>query len=227
MRRALAIFLLLLVPALAACGGSSKDKGANPASGQGATPPSPATGGGCKRVAAPAPKGKGHEKKPKGELDDSKPWSLVVRTNCGAFTITLTQRTSPHVAASFVALVRKRFFDGTIFHRIVPGFVIQGGDPTGSGAGGPGYKTVDKPPADAEYVRGVVAMAKTEQEPDGTAGSQFFVVTGQQTGLRPHYAVVGRVAAGLDVVERIGQLGDQSEQPTEVVEIEQATVDTS
>ena len=213
--------LLLLVPAVAACGSSKKEA----ATTRGATAPPTQAAGGCKRVAAPAPKGKGHEKKPKGELDDSKSWALAVQTNCGAFTIALDVKQSPHTTASLVALAKSHFFDGTTFHRIAPGFVIQGGDPTGTGGGGPGYKTVDKPPADAEYVRGVVAMAKTEQEPDGTAGSQFFVVTGQQTGLRPHYAVVGRVAAGLDVVERIGQLGDQSEQPTQTVVIKTMRVE--
>jgi cyclophilin family peptidyl-prolyl cis-trans isomerase len=216
--------LLLLVPVLAACG-SSKKQGSKTSPQQAATTQGGQASGGCKRVAAPAPKGKGHEKKPKGELDDSKPWSLVVRTNCGAFTIALDVKRAPHTAASLVALAKSHFFDGTTFHRIVPGFVIQGGDPTGTGGGGPGYKTVDKPPADAKYVRGVVAMAKTAAEPDGTAGSQFFVVTGQDAGLPPQYAIVGRVLSGLDVVEKIGQLGDPStEQPTQPVVMQHVTV---
>src|SRR5262249_31053379 len=110
---------------------------------------------------------------------------------------------------------------------IVPGFVIQGGDPTASGTGGPGYTTVDKPPAGATYDHGVVAMAKTGAPPAGTAGSQYFVVTGGKAGVTPHYRVIGEVTGGVDVVDRIGKLGDASEQPTEVVEIEQATVKTS
>jgi cyclophilin family peptidyl-prolyl cis-trans isomerase len=148
-----------------------------------------------------------------------------VRTNCGAFTIALDISKAPHTTASLVALAKSHFFDGTTFHRIVPGFVIQGGDPTGTGGGGPGYKTVDKPPDDASYRRGVVAMAKTGSEPSGTAGSQFFVVTGQDAGLPPQYAIVGRVLGGLDVVERIGQLGDPStEQPTQPIVIQRVTV---
>ena len=223
MSRAVAIVALVcLVPGLAACGGAKKG-GSNDRQAQAGTTEA-APPGGCKRVAAPAAKGKGHERKPKGELDDSKPWSLVVQTNCGAFTIALDVKAAPHTAASLVALAKAHFFDGTTFHRIVPGFVIQGGDPTGTGGGGPGYKTVDKPPADAKYVRGVVAMAKTAAEPDGTAGSQFFVVTGEDAGLPPQYAIVGRVTAGLDVVERIGQLGDPStEQPTQPVVMQRVT----
>ncbi len=83
--------------------------------------------------------------------------------------------------------------------------MIQGGDPTGTGTGGPGYSTVDKPPANAKYTHGVVAMAKTATEPAGTAGSQFFVVTAPDAGLPPDYAIVGKVTKGLDVVDRIGE----------------------
>jgi peptidyl-prolyl cis-trans isomerase B (cyclophilin B) len=133
---------------------------------------------------------------------------VTFSTNCGRFTIELDQKAAPATAASFVSLARKGFFDGTAFHRIVPGFVIQGGDPTGSGQGGPGYTTIDKPPADTVYERGMVAMAKTGAEPAGTAGSQFFVVTGQAPDLAPEYATLGRVSKGLPVVERIGRLGD-------------------
>ena len=108
-----------------------------------------------------------------------------------------------------------------MFHRIVPGFVIQGGDPTQSGGGGPGYSVVDRPAADARYVRGVVAMAKSPQEPAGTAGSQFFVVTGDDVGLPPDYAVVGEVIEGLDVISAIGELGDPAtERPLRPVVIE-------
>jgi peptidyl-prolyl cis-trans isomerase B (cyclophilin B) len=109
-----------------------------------------------------------------------------------------------------VSLARAGFFDRTVFHRIVPGFVIQGGDPTGTGSGGPGYSTRDVPPKDTLYTRGVVAMAKTGDQPPGTAGSQFFVVTARDAGLRPDYAVLGRLVRGRRVAERIGRLGDPS-----------------
>jgi peptidyl-prolyl cis-trans isomerase B (cyclophilin B) len=160
--------------------------------------------------------------------DPAKTYRVVLDTNKGSFTITLDQKTSPNTAASFVSLVNKGFYDGLTFHRIVPGFVIQGGDPNGDGSGGPGYTTVDTPPADAKYTKGVVAMAKTQAEAPGTAGSQFFVVTGADAGLPPEYAILGKVTGGLDVVEAIGILGDPStEQPTEKVEIEKATVRAS
>ena len=102
--------------------------------------------------------------------------------------------------------------------------MIQGGDPTATGTGGPGYSTVDTPPKNAAYTHGVVAMAKTATEPAGTAGSQFFIVTVKNAGLPPDYAIVGKVIQGLDVVDHIGTLGDASQQPTQVVEIQRATV---
>jgi peptidyl-prolyl cis-trans isomerase B (cyclophilin B) len=148
-----------------------------------------------------------------------------VETNCGSFTIALDVEKAPNTAASLVALARSGFYDGTVFHRIVPNFVIQGGDPTATGNGGPGYSTIDRPPGTVRYTRGVVAMAKTQEAPAGTAGSQFFVVTGADSGLLPDYAYVGRVSKGLDVVERIGRLGDpSSEHPTQPVVIAHVAV---
>ncbi|MGE5272667.1 MAG: peptidylprolyl isomerase [Verrucomicrobiota bacterium] len=161
-------------------------------------------------------------------LDPSKTYTVALKTNQGTFAFDLDVKDSPHTAASFAALVKKGFFDGLTFHRIVPGFVIQGGDPNGDGTGGPGYTTVDAPPADAKYTRGVVAMAKTAAEPPGTAGSQFFVVTGADAGLPPDYALLGKVSSGMDVVDKIGELGDPAtEQPTKRVVIEKATVSES
>jgi peptidyl-prolyl cis-trans isomerase B (cyclophilin B) len=148
-------------------------------------------------------------------LDASRPHSVGVVTNLGSFSIRLDVKDSPCVTSSFASLVRKGFFDGTVFHRIVPGFVIQGGDPTGTGTGGPGYSVRDVPPADTRYTKGVVAMAKTAAEPRGTAGSQFFVVTAPDAGLPPDYALLGTVTKGLKVVERIGRLGNPTtERPT-------------
>ncbi len=182
--------------------------------------------GGCTVVAKPALKARA-EPKPTAVLAAGKHYDVTIETNCGSFTFRIDQAQSPHAAASFVTLVRRGFFDKTIFHRIVPGFVIQGGDPTGTGMGGPGYMTVDKPPARARYTRGVVAMAKTGAQAAGTAGSQFFVVTEADAGLPPDYAIIGKVTEGLDVVERIGQKGDASEQPTMTIELEHANVKVS
>ena len=149
----------------------------------------------------------------------------VVKTSEGTFTVRLDAKDSPHTVASFESLARKGFFDGTIFHRIVPGFVIQGGDPTGTGTGGPGYTTTDAPPPGTQYTKGVVAMAKTQAEAPGTAGSQFFVVTAQNAQLPPDYALLGTVVSGMDVVDRIGKLGDpQTEEPTRKVSIDSVTI---
>lgn len=155
-------------------------------------------------------------------LDDGKTHEIVVDTTKGSFTFELATDISPCTTASIAGLVQKGFFDGLTFHRIVPGFVIQGGDPAGNGSGGPGYSTVDAPPKDTQYEEGLVAMAKTGSDPAGTSGSQFFVVTGANVGLPPEYAVLGRVTDGLDVVQEIGKLGDPNDPngtPTERVEI--------
>jgi peptidyl-prolyl cis-trans isomerase B (cyclophilin B) len=210
--------LLALVCLLAACGGKSKPAAQTEATAQG-----------CASVSAPSAHARTGTR-PTQPLDATKTYDVVMKTSCGSFTIRLDPKQSPNAVASFVKLVQAKYFDDTVFHRIVPGFVIQGGDPTGSGTGGPGYSTVDKPPSDAAYTHGVVAMAKTGAEPPGTAGSQFFVVTEDQAPLTPDYAIIGKVVKGLDVVDRIGKFGDVNDPqgtPTKVVEIEQATVTIS
>ena len=223
-RRLPALVVVLLALVAGGCGSddeSSDDASSAPATGTAASPGP----GGCEQVELPAAKPDGGQTKPSERLDPAKTYEVEVETNCGAFTIRLDQKTSPATAASFAALARKGFFDNTVFHRIVPGFVIQGGDPTGTGTGGPGYSTVDPPPATARYTKGVVAMAKSPQEAPGTSGSQFYVVTAQQAPLEPDYALLGTVTSGLDIVETIGGLGDPAtEQPTQVVVIEKTTV---
>jgi peptidyl-prolyl cis-trans isomerase B (cyclophilin B) len=184
---------------------------------------------GCEEVDMPDQKAREKSKPPTGPLSEGTTYNLVVETNCGNFTIELDQETAPKATASLVALARDGYFDETIIHRVVPSFVIQGGDPTGTGMGGPGYKTVDIPPRDAKYTRGVVAMAKAADEPLGTAGSQFFVVTAVDAGLPPDYAIVGRVTAGLqDTIMSIDHLGDaQTERPTQTVLIRRIRVESA
>ena len=226
MRRAL-VSLVCLLPAivLTACGGSGS--GTTTSAAETTTAATTTTGStstvGCVEVAAPAPEPRSAEK-PTESLDPAKTYEVTMKTNCGSFTIRIDQEQSPNTAASFVSLVEGGFYDKTIFHRIVPDFVIQGGDPTGTGTGGPGYSTVDRPPSDAAYRQGVVAMAKTGAEAPGTAGSQFFIVTAVNAGLPSEYAIIGRVTDGIEVVDAIGQLGGLDELPTQVVEIEKATV---
>lgn len=186
------------------------------------------TSGGCADVSKPEPHSASHLQAPTERLSAGSTYRVLVETNCGGFTITLDQKTSPNTTASFVSLVRKGYFDNTSFHRIVPDFVIQAGDPTASGEGGPGYSTVDRPPRNTVYLRNSVAMAKTAIEPPGTAGSQFFVVTRVNAQLAPEYAVLGKVTAGQGVVQRIGKLGTVMDQkPTRPIVIEKMTVQVS
>jgi len=189
--------------------------------------PSASGNGECESVEAPAPRESGTLTAPTDPLDSGKSYGLVFETSCGSFTVGLDTELAPNTAASLVALAGDGFYDDTIFHRIAVGFVIQGGDPTQLGSGGPGYKTVDVPPAGSKYVKGVVAMAKTQVEAPGTSGSQFFVVTGADVGLPAEYAIVGEVTEGLDTVERIGVLGDANERPTQPVVITSVTVTES
>lgn len=179
----------------------------------------------CARVQNPAPKPDGGRNAPKARLDAKKRYDVTLKTNCGSFTISLNVKVSPRTTASFFTLTRTGFFDRTTFHRIVPRFVIQGGDPTATGGGGPGYKTVDRPPRTTVYRQYLVAMAKTAIEPPGTSGSQFFVVTGPNVQLPPDYAVLGTVTAGRKVVDQIGRLGEPTtEQPIRPIVIEKASV---
>ena len=218
MLRVAAIAVVTLALVAAGCGGGSS-------SSTRAVTETAETVSGCESVEPPAPRDAGSATAPKERLDPERTWTLTFDTSCGTFVVTLDLDSAPATAASLVSLAQSGFYDDTVFHRIVPGFVIQGGDPTQTGTGGPGYSTVDAPAQGATYTKGVVAMAKTASEPAGTAGSQFFVVTGADAGLPPEYAVVGTVTSGLDVVERIGQLGDPStEQPLQPVVINSVTV---
>jgi cyclophilin family peptidyl-prolyl cis-trans isomerase len=199
------VALAAAVLALTACGGSGSDEASN----DGGT--------------VATTEGSAGERPP---LDPNKTYTVTMDTSEGTFSFALDVKTSPNTTASFASLVKKGFFDGLTFHRIVPDFVIQGGDPNGDGSGGPGYTVVDVPPKDAKYTKGVVAMAKTQTEPPGTSGSQFFVVTADDAGLPPDYAILGKVTDGLDVVEKIGAIpADPSTGvPSKTVTIRKATI---
>jgi peptidyl-prolyl cis-trans isomerase B (cyclophilin B) len=155
--------------------------------------------------------------------------AVVFDTSCGSFTVTLDPDTNPKTAASFQYLAEEGVYDDTPFHRVAPGFVIQGGDPTGDGTGGPGYSITERPPSDLSYTRGLVAMAKTSAEPPGTSGSQFFIVTADaDAGLPPDYAIAGEVTDGFDTVEAIEALGGapgSDGPPSQTVITETATVE--
>jgi peptidyl-prolyl cis-trans isomerase B (cyclophilin B) len=212
---ALLIGLTLLVAACGEDDDSGGETAATPAPTEEAAP------AGCEAAEEPEPKGEGNLKKPKEQLDAAKTYVATVSTNCGDFEITLDSKRAPKTGGSFKALADEGFFDGTTFHRIVSGFVIQGGDPKGDGTGGPGFSVVEAPPQDLVYEKGVVAMAKTGAEAAGTSGSQFFVVTAEDAGLPPDYALLGKVTSGQDVVDKIGvaETDPATEKPLEPVVI--------
>jgi len=221
--RYLTLLLMLLALVVAGCGDDDDDGGSASTETQSQTvaTPEPEKQGGCAEVSQPEPKRDGGEKKPTESLSGD--YEVTIETNCGAFTVDMDEDIGGLSAASFVQLADHGFYEDTFFHRIAPGFVIQGGDPTGTGTGGPGYTTRDAPPAGSQYPEYTVAMAKGATEPSGTSGSQFFVMTGD-SGLPPQYAIVGKVTKGTNVVDRIGKLGDATEQPTRIVVIEKTKV---
>jgi cyclophilin family peptidyl-prolyl cis-trans isomerase len=203
----------------AGCGGGSSGK---PPAKPSAT--SAQTDTGCRRVSQPAAK---HVRlaRPSTTLNPSKTYVATVHTSCGDFAITLDAKRAPRTGGSFLYMARKGLYDHTTFHRIVPNFVIQGGDPKGNGTGGPGYSVVEAPPRDLHYTKGVVAMAKTQFERPGTSGSQFFVVTADDAKLPPEYALLGRVTGGNDVVDRIAAADtDPQERPLQPIVIDSVTV---
>jgi cyclophilin family peptidyl-prolyl cis-trans isomerase len=202
---------------IAACGGDDDGEGATTTS---ADEP-------CEEAAAPEPREVSLDPPP--SRPSSQRLTAVVDTSCGAFEIALDTQGNPKTAASFEYLAENGAFNDTLWHRIVPGFVIQGGDPQGTGSGGPGYSVDEPPPQDVAYTKGVVAMAKTEAEPPGRSGSQFFVVTGADAGLPPQYAVAGEVSSGFDVIKTIEGFGDPASgsngTPLEPVLIDSVTIE--
>jgi peptidyl-prolyl cis-trans isomerase B (cyclophilin B) len=216
-RRALVLIVILLAAvALLACGkddtptAGATTQAATSSSATAGTPAAPrrSTRDGCKAVAAPTPVSTSPDRRrSRRRLSHKRRYTAVLRTNCGTIEIRLDVKRAPRTTASFAGLARNRFFDGLTFHRIAkPGgndYVIQGGDPLGTGNGGPGYTVVEPPPKRTRYRRYVVAMAKTQTEQPGTSGSQFFIVTAREAPLDPDYALLGKVVRGKRIVRRI------------------------
>ena len=158
-------------------------------------------------------------------IDPAKTYTALVVTNKGEFTITLDPAKAPGAVNSFVNLARFKYFDGTECHRAIPNFVVQCGDPTATGSGGPGYEFADELPSDGEYEIGSIAMANSGPN---TNGSQFFVITGSDgAGLPPKYSLFGKVTEGLDVVAVLDSLGNPADNgvpPKEKIEITSITI---
>lgn len=162
---------------------------------------------------------------PAMQIDQSKSYSAILKTSEGDITISFNAVQTPITVNNFVSLARDGFYDGTIFHRVIDGFMVQGGDPEGTGAGGPGYQFDDEP-FQGEYTRGTVAMANAG--PD-TNGSQFFIMH-QDYPLPKNYVIFGQVTDGLDVVDIIataettsGMSGENST-PVDPVMVEQVQI---
>jgi peptidylprolyl isomerase len=147
---------------------------------------------------------KSYPQRPELTIDDSRKYTADVHTTRGDFTLELLPQLAPEHVNSFVFLARDKFYDGTKFHRVVPGFVAQGGDPTGTGTGGPGYN-VPLEASKEPFKRGIIGMARSS-EPN-SAGSQWFVTLGDAPHLNGQYTAFGRVTDGMDVVDSI-EVGD-------------------
>jgi cyclophilin family peptidyl-prolyl cis-trans isomerase len=183
---------------------------------------------GCESVSAPEPRDTTLPA-PKQTVKPGEKLTATVKTSCGTFEIALDTKTAPKTTNSFAYLAREGFYDGLDFNRIVPGLLVQGGDPTGdgtgNGTGNAGYTITEPPPADTKYTKGVVAMAREFKEPSGQSGSQFFVVTSLEAGYPPEYALVGEVSKGYPVVKRISELNGEEEEPKIPVLIEEVTIE--
>jgi len=176
----------------------------------------------CPQPDGSSPKLSSFESAPPMCIDPEHRYSAEMVTSKGTMRIALDPVAAPVTVNSFVFLARYHYFDGIVFHRIIPGFVLQGGDPTGTGRGGPGYRFADELPKPGRYEIGSLAMANAG--PD-TNGSQFFVISGPQgVSLPPQYSLFGKVVSGLDVVAAIDAVGSRSGAPKEKVTIESVTI---
>ncbi len=175
--------------------------------------PCPPTDGSAQRTTS-------FEKPPPLCVEVAKNYTAEMQTSKGTMTIALDVRNATKTVNNFVVLARYKYFEGIAFHRIVPGFVLQGGDPQQTGTGGPGYKFEDELPKAGSYQMGSLAMANSGAN---TNGSQFFIVSGDAgTSLPPQYSLFGQVVQGMEVVEAIeevGIAGTQDGKPSEVVKI--------
>ncbi len=164
---------------------------------------------------------------PKMCIDPAKTYTAKMKTDVGTITIKLDAAKNPTTVNNFVFLAGYHFYDGTAFHRVIPGFVDQGGDPTGTGTGGPGYEfNGGAPKSPSVYTAGALAMANSGGP--STDGSQFFIVVGQGgKGLSPNYSYFGQVTSGMGVVDKINADGTASGTPKVVHKVESVTISVS
>jgi cyclophilin family peptidyl-prolyl cis-trans isomerase len=170
-----------------------------------------------------APKSQKFKEAPEMGIDPSKRYTATMDTTLGQLVIALDPIKAPKTVNNFVALALQHYYDGVVFHRIIKGFMCQGGDPEGSGRGGPGYKFADELPRPGQYEIGSLAMANAGPN---TNGSQFFIVSGASgVGLPPLYSLFGKVVKGLEVVDAMQNVAtDRSDRPLEPVVINSITI---
>ncbi len=162
---------------------------------------------------------------PKMEIDPNKDYTAVMKTSCGTIELELFAKDTPTTVNNFVFLARQGFYDGLTFHRVIPGFVAQGGDPAGDGTGGPGYQFEDEIVDRLKFDEpGLLAMANSGEN---TNGSQFFITTGEPTHLNGLHTIFGRVAKGMGAVKEIEALGNEAGTPTATIYIEKVTIEES
>ena len=158
------------------------------------------------------------------------PVVTIEMENGGVMKVELYPETAPNTVANFISLVEKGFYNGTIFHRVIPGFMIQGGDPEGTGMGGPGYRikgefTANRFQNDLKHTKGVISMARSGH-PD-SAGSQFFIMVDDAPHLDGQYASFGKVIEGIEVADQIGSVAtNYSDRPLEEQRMRSVTVET-
>jgi peptidyl-prolyl cis-trans isomerase B (cyclophilin B) len=186
---------------------------------------------GCRHVAAPASRAGEQASKSTTLLDPAHGYTVRLETNCGPIVIQLAVAQAPKTTSSFAHLVQLGYYNDLTFHRVVPGFVIQGGDPNGNGTGGPSWQVVEPPPANLRYTPGIVAMAKGSTAPSGSSSSQFFIMTGSKINLPAEYALVGHVISGQQNAEAISHVpteaaaeGGEASKPRVPIVIESATL---
>jgi cyclophilin family peptidyl-prolyl cis-trans isomerase len=173
-----------------------------------------------------APKQQQFSSAPELGIDPSKRYTATMSTSMGDMVIALDPIKAPKTVNNFVFLALHHYFDGIIFHRIINGFVCQGGDPTGTGRGGPGYRFEDELPKPREYQIGSVAMANAGPN---TNGSQFFLISGPSgAGLPPQYSLFGKIVKGLDVLDAMQRVStDRNDRPHDDVVINSVTIDVA
>lgn len=205
------VLLTAAALALAGCGSSPTDPSSTPTAAGGATASSvecPPADGSAERVTS-------FPSAPPMCIDPAKTYTATMETDAGTMTIALDAAQAPRTVNNFVVLSRYHYYDGLTFHRVIQSFMAQGGDPEGTGAGGPGYEFEDELPEAGEYTVGSVAMANAG--PD-TNGSQFFIVSGPAgEQLPPNYSLFGQVTEGLDTLRQIEADGSASEGPPAMV----------